>query len=256
MRLRHADQVAGSAHDSAAASPRRDPPAVRRPRTRPAMSTHAPCRMQVIGLWRYPVKSLQGERLETAEVTTDGLAGDRRFAIFDTATGLGLTGRRMPELLFASARLRAGRQRPRSRCPDGSIADDDAALSRWLGRPVHLRSVDERGHAPVREPRGHGARDAVAGLHGCARVRSTTRPAIRVSLVSTTTLGSWDPRRFRSNVLLDGEGEDALVGETVRPGRGRAGRPQAGRTMRHDHPAAARRHRRGPRCAAHHRPRT
>ena len=36
--------------------------------------------MQVIGLWRYPVKSLQGEQLETAAITTDGLAGDRRYA--------------------------------------------------------------------------------------------------------------------------------------------------------------------------------
>ena len=61
--------------------------------------------MQVVALWRYPVKSLQGERLETVEVTADGLAGDRRFAIFDSVTGLGLTARRMPELLFAAARL-------------------------------------------------------------------------------------------------------------------------------------------------------
>jgi uncharacterized protein YcbX len=36
-----------------------------------------------------------------------------------------------------------------------------------------------------------------------------------VSLVSTETLGSWDRRRFRSNVLLDGGGEGELVGCTV-----------------------------------------
>ena len=123
--------------------------------------------MQVVGLWRYPVKSLQGERLEAAEVTVDGLAGDRRFAIFDTATGLGLTGRRMPELLFAAARSRADGS-VQITLPDGSVADDDAALSRWLGRPVHLRSVDEAGARRVREPRGHGARGAVAGVHRSA----------------------------------------------------------------------------------------
>jgi len=33
--------------------------------------------------------------------------------------------------------------------------------------------------------------------------------------VSTATIGSWDRRRFRSNVLVDGEGEDALVGSRV-----------------------------------------
>jgi uncharacterized protein YcbX len=37
----------------------------------------------------------------------------------------------------------------------------------------------------------------------------------RVSLVSTGTLGEWDRRRFRANVLLEGEGEDALVGSTI-----------------------------------------
>ena len=37
----------------------------------------------------------------------------------------------------------------------------------------------------------------------------------RVSLVSQATIGSWDRRRFRSNVLLAGGGEDGLVGRRV-----------------------------------------
>ena len=36
-----------------------------------------------------------------------------------------------------------------------------------------------------------------------------------MSLVSTVTIGEWDRRRFRSNVLLDGDGEDSLVGAQV-----------------------------------------
>ncbi len=40
----------------------------------------------------------------------------------------------------------------------------------------------------------------------------------RVTLVSTGTLGSWDRRRFRANVVLAGAGEDALVGRRVRLG--------------------------------------
>jgi uncharacterized protein YcbX len=40
-------------------------------------------------------------------------------------------------------------------------------------------------------------------------------PAARVSLVSTATVGSWDARRFRANVLLDGEGEDSFVGSRI-----------------------------------------
>jgi len=62
--------------------------------------------MRVAELWRYPVKSLQGERIDSVAINRNGLEGDRQFAIYDLATGFGLTGRRVPELLFASARLR------------------------------------------------------------------------------------------------------------------------------------------------------
>jgi len=65
--------------------------------------------VQIVELWRYPVKSLQGERLDAVAVTADGLEGDRQFAIYDLDSGLGLTGRRVPELLFASARMRGHR---------------------------------------------------------------------------------------------------------------------------------------------------
>jgi len=172
--------------------------------------------MQVIGLWRYPVKSLQGERLDAATLTTDGITGDRRFAIFDSTTGLGLTGRRMPELLFASARLRDDGTAEIT-LPDGSIADNDAALSRWLGRPVHLRCVDEEGTRQYENPEDT-EREAQWRAFTGAQGAFHDSASVRVSLVSMSTLGTWDLRRFRSNVLLDGEGEDALVGEVVRLG--------------------------------------
>ena len=44
-------------------------------------------------------------------------------------------------------------------------------------------------------------------------------PGARVSLVSNGTIGSWDVRRFRPNIVLDGEGEDSLVGSTVTVGQ-------------------------------------
>jgi hypothetical protein len=37
-------------------------------------------------------------------------------------------------------------------------------------------------------------------------------------LVSRATTGDWDTRRFRSNVVLDGAGEDELVGKRIRIG--------------------------------------
>jgi uncharacterized protein YcbX len=172
--------------------------------------------MRVLELWRYPVKSLQGERLDSVVVGTDGLHGDRRFAIYDVETGLGLTARRVPELLFASARFR-DEGGVDIRLPDGSRAGDDEALSAWLGRPVALRSADadvsRRYENPVvdfeheREHDWAAFHGAPGPFHDSARTR--------VSLVSTATLGDWDRRRFRSNVVLEGAGEDSLVGSQV-----------------------------------------
>jgi len=45
---------------------------------------------RVVGLWRYPVKSMAGERLAACEVSWHGFAGDRRWAfIRDDATQSG-----------------------------------------------------------------------------------------------------------------------------------------------------------------------
>src|SRR2546427_8198421 len=41
----------------------------------------------VVGLWRYPVKSMMGEELNASEVTERGLVGDRQFALRDRETG-------------------------------------------------------------------------------------------------------------------------------------------------------------------------
>jgi uncharacterized protein YcbX len=171
--------------------------------------------VQVAELWRYPVKSLQGERLDAVAVTADGLEGDRQFAIYDVESGLGLTGRRVPELLFASARMRADGTAEIS-LPDGSVAGDDNALSDWLGRSVALRSAATeaaRRYENVVDFE-HESTSAWKPFDGAARAFHDS-PGARVSLVSTATIRSWDPRRFRANVLLDGEGEDSLVGSRV-----------------------------------------
>lgn len=171
--------------------------------------------VRVKELWRYPVKSLQGERLDAVTVTGDGLDGDRRHAIFDLDTGLGLTGRRAPELLFASASLTADGV-VRITLPDGSVADTDDALSEWLGRRVTLRAAEENAGSSYenvvdfeREPSSDWTafEGAPGPFHDSSRAR--------VSLLSTGTIGAWDRRRFRPNLLLDGEGEDALVGSRI-----------------------------------------
>ncbi len=171
--------------------------------------------MRVVELWRYPVKSLQGQRLDVADVGPQGLAGDRQWALFDRSTGLGLTARRIPDLLFAAGRLREDGG-VEVVLPDGTVTADDGALSAWLDRPVALRAAEaDRGPRHYEVPDDdEDVWDAFEGASGAFHDSSR----IRVSLVSTGTLGTWDRRRFRSNVLLDGTGEDDLVGATVRLG--------------------------------------
>jgi uncharacterized protein len=61
--------------------------------------------MYVQQLWRYPVKSLAGESLAEAELTSDGVNGDR---VVHVRSGSGLlTGRTRHDLLTLPARTRA-----------------------------------------------------------------------------------------------------------------------------------------------------
>lgn len=171
--------------------------------------------MRVLELWRYPVKSLQGERLTAADVGPEGIEGDRAWALFDTGTGFGLTARRVPDLLFASARTTGGR--PEVVLPDGTVTDDDAVLSDWVGRPVQLRPAAFEGERHYENPADletESRWDPFRGADGAFHDNATAR----VTLLSTGSTGSWAPRRFRANVLLDGAGEDALVGTRVRLG--------------------------------------
>ncbi|NEK60143.1 MOSC domain-containing protein [Geodermatophilus sabuli] len=172
--------------------------------------------MRIAELWRYPVKSLQGEQVGAVEVEAQGLVGDRRWALFDVATGFGLTARRAPDLLFGAGRLRPDGQ-VEVVLPDGSVTADDAVLSAWLGRQVELRrAADEAPRYEIHEDDEEVAgswrsfRGAGGAFHDSGRAR--------VTLVSTGTLGDWDRRRFRANVVLAGAGEDALVGSRVQLG--------------------------------------
>lgn len=173
--------------------------------------------VRVTELWRFPVKSLQGEQVSSTELGPQGLKGDRQYAIFDVETGFGLTARRMPALLFAAARMREGAS-PEIALPDGSVADDDDALSAWLGRRVVLRSAAEdvtrRYENPADFEDEAGRWEPFDGSSGAFH---DTEGAV-VSMLSSATYGGWDRRRFRANVLLDGDGEDDLVGARVRMG--------------------------------------
>ncbi|HSH58848.1 MAG TPA: MOSC N-terminal beta barrel domain-containing protein, partial [Acidimicrobiales bacterium] len=40
-----------------------------------------------VALWRFPVKSMLGERLDEAQLSHHGIVGDRAYALLDAETG-------------------------------------------------------------------------------------------------------------------------------------------------------------------------
>jgi uncharacterized protein YcbX len=108
--------------------------------------------MQVIGtvkeIWRYPVKSMAGERMQRANVGTLGIYGDRGWAIRDEKAGEIRNARKLPALLHCSAvylREPSGKDTPpvQITMPNGTTFRSDSAeagekLSEMLGRPVTI----------------------------------------------------------------------------------------------------------------------
>src|SRR6266850_4060784 len=112
-------------------------------------------RGSVASLWRYPVKSMQGEELTASEVTERGLLGDRAYALVDRSDGKAATAknpRKWPHLFDFRASFveppRAGAELPPVRIvlPDGSTIRSDQRdlnqiLSKALNREVTFRSA-------------------------------------------------------------------------------------------------------------------
>lgn len=99
-------------------------------------------------IWRYPVKSMAGEQLETCTVGVNGIPGDRGWAIRDETTREITNGKHIPLLMRCSARYReapANASIPHvdMHFPDGlvlgsDVPDVNARLSTLLGKPVSL----------------------------------------------------------------------------------------------------------------------
>lgn len=170
--------------------------------------------MHVAALWRYPVKSVGGERVPALELEGDGVAGDREWGVRDRAAGVVLTAKECPPLLHASAAVVDGTTVVT--LPDGTggeagTAALDATVSDWLGRAVALERA---------RPGEAAAYDA--GFTGPPGRFVDGWP---VHLVSTATVTGDDERRYRPNVLVDAPGgaflEDAWVERSLGIGTAR-----------------------------------
>ncbi len=195
-------------------------------------------------VWRYPVKSMAGERLDAAALTWRGIPGDRGWAVYDESRG-GITGaKRLPLLRGCRAQYTSppvpGASSPAAVIilPDGTrVATDspDAAgrLGDFFGRPVTLRSLGPAGSGTA--PRLTSAEESPEtdrGLMGLLpgepepdmsaftpeRLRELREgnffDAFPVHLITRTTLRTleqlapesvWDERRFRPNLLVEAD---------------------------------------------------
>ncbi len=57
-------------------------------------------------IWRFPVKSMQGDTIDSCTVTPTGVVGDRRWAMRDEARAEIQWGKMYPQLMLCSARYR------------------------------------------------------------------------------------------------------------------------------------------------------
>src|SRR5215831_18695001 len=96
--------------------------------------------MHVSEIWRYPVKSLKGERLQEAEITKVGIPGDRQIAVIRTLNGRFLTSRVSPKLLGLQGSINADG----IATINGHVWDSAEALrlvTEAAGEPVSLAQV-------------------------------------------------------------------------------------------------------------------
>ncbi len=194
----------------------------------------------VAELWRFPVKSMAGERLTHAELTPEGLAGDRALALLDVASGalVSASHRDYPGLMDWQARClepaRPGGGRPRIEvtAPSGERWTDDdpalvARLSAHFGRPVALAATRTAAFAARQ-----AAFFAGAGLPDVAPAAALVDlcPVSVISAATVATLAALAPasrvdlRRFRMNIVVTGTAagfpEDDWVGAALLVGGG------------------------------------
>ena len=194
-------------------------------------------------IWRYPVKSMGGEQLDTVEVTEGGLAADRVWAVRDEDRGAIVGGRQLPALMRCRARFveaPAIGARVAITLPDGAeVTSDDpevhARLSAALGRTVTLcalRPASDADHyrtvkytqAEWREHFGVAPGEPLpdfsmfpasllAELYRFATPRGTYYDAYPVSVLTTASLATIgaDVRRLRPNLLVDTGDATGLV---------------------------------------------
>jgi len=180
---------------------------------------------RVESVWRYPVKSMRGEKLPEIFAGFSGVWGDRLFAFKSSATPVGfpyLTGREAHEMLL---------YRPRFRHPEKAAKPVNLAEAEQLSPLLNPVAADPADFAlDVETPSGEvlAIGDPALLRQLAERAMTDCRPISLFSLQTARQLGGelgsvLDKRRFRANVYLDlenvgGFSENTFVGHKVRIG--------------------------------------
>ena len=193
------------------------------------MHNAAVCTGSVASLWRYPIKSMQGEEVGETAIGERGILGDRSYALIDQATGHIASAkhpRKWGKLLLCRAAFveepLAGAPLPpvAITLPDGAVVhssdgDVDQVLSRMLGREVHLLVTAPA--QPLREADRSPPEDATQELileeaMALAAPPGTFFDYAPVHVLTTATLaalshqhpsGRFEVRRFRPNIVVE-----------------------------------------------------
>ena len=199
----------------------------------------------VAQLWRYPVKSMRGERCECVLVAGRGIVGDRSFALVDAQTAKIASAKNprvWPRLLEYGARYvdaahaegsgsRVEIAFPGGRAVNSDDVSLDAALSTALGRSVIFPGVPPS-HPQLEEywpdlddlaHRDEVTQEAMPpqSFFDCASVHVLTTNTLRA--LQERYDGDFDVRRFRPNLVVDAGdetrfAEDAWIGKSLRIG--------------------------------------
>jgi len=149
----------------------------------------------VVEIWRYPVKSMAGERLDSCAVTATGLEGDRRWALVDgtpNRAGKFLSIREEELLMTYRARLDGGTV---------EVVSPDGETYRMGERVVSRIAAETSRPLTLRELEGANFDDS---------------PVLVVNLATVSAFGLRagmlvDHRRFRANLYVDGLESDEEV---------------------------------------------
>lgn len=170
-------------------------------------------------LWRYPVKSMRGERLREMTVTAEGVLGDRTYALRELKYGAIISAKMWPWMLQMragwSAEPGADGAAVRIETPDGGVIEGDS--------PQSGEALSELFKHPVRLERTRQERISQADIEAIQKGEAFL-PQWKfydegpLHLLATGTLrhlkmveggdSDFDPRRFRPNILID-TGDDA-----------------------------------------------